>query len=263
VDAPVPDGPPVARDLRIRFFGALSRPEAAGGDTVVLVREALVQRSGAIHEELTPGDMPMFEQLVDAHGHVLQTASGPAHVPGFNAGRTGAGTRCVGCHIGHTSIAVPVSYAVGKRFNAATSAEVEATSEMPGTRAQALVDRRAHGAWERVAWVANGTQGEAATLRWRFPLAVDSLVIHGVASNPESGTDAGSAACDVTLFLGERIVRVVHPSIPVVAGDNRLGLEGVIADRIELRPLGPLARIGGTPRIGLAEVEVMARIPED
>jgi hypothetical protein len=48
-----------------------------------------------------------------------------------------------------------------------------------------------------------------------------------------------------------------------VAGDNRLGLEGVIADRIELRPLGPLARIGGTPRIGLAEVEVMARIPED
>ena len=128
VDFPIPDGPPVARDLKIRFYVAYSRPAAAGGDTVVLLREAEVMRSGAIHEETTPGDLPMFEQLIDAHGHVLQMTSGPAHVPGFNAGRTGAGTRCVGCHIGHTAIEAPLSYAMGKRFNAATSAQVTATT---------------------------------------------------------------------------------------------------------------------------------------
>ncbi len=263
VDFPVPDGPPITRDLRIRFFAALSRPRAAGGDTAVLVREATVQRGGAIHEEQIPGDVPMFEQLIDAHGHVLQTASGPAHVPGFNAGRAGAGTRCVGCHVGHSSIAVPLSYAAAKRFNAATSAEVTATSEAPGTRARALVDRRTRGPWDRVAWVARGTRGEAATLRWPFALAIDSLLIYDVA--PDSDTDAAAApeSCDVTLFNGGRSVAVLHTPLASGAGATGLSCGGVMADRIELRPSGGSRRIGGVPRVGLAEVEVRARIPED
>jgi hypothetical protein len=48
----------------------------------------------------------MFEQVVDRSGHVLMSASGPAHVAGFNASAPGE-RRCVGCHVGHSALPVP------------------------------------------------------------------------------------------------------------------------------------------------------------
>jgi hypothetical protein len=263
VDVPIPDGPPIARDLKIRFYAAYSRPLAAGGDTVALLREAVVTRSGAIHEETIPGDLPMFEQLVDAHGHVLQTASGPAHVPGFNPGRTGAGTQCVGCHIGHTAIDAPLTYALGKRFNAATSAAVTATSEGLGSRARAIVDRRTRGPWSEVAWVAKGSARESATLRWAFALAVDSLRIYGLRPDAAAESHVVVAGCDVTLRRAGRVVKTLHLARPFEPSGTGIACGGVLADSIELRPLGPGGASANSTRVGLAEVEAMARIPED
>ena len=57
-----------------------------------------------MNEAGLPADTPMFEQLVDASGRVLLTARGPAHVAGLNAGVTGLTTRCVGCHVGHSTL---------------------------------------------------------------------------------------------------------------------------------------------------------------
>ena len=263
VDAPVPDAPAVQRDLKIRFFAAFSRPELPSGDSVAFLRVADVTRSGAIHEETIPGDIPMFEQLIDAHGHVLETASGPAHVPGFNAGRTGAGTRCVGCHVGHTTIEVPQSYAAAKRFNAAPSATVTATSVAPGTTARALVDRRTRGSAQQVAWIAAGAERETATLRWTIPLAIDSLVLYGVRPDVAAGTDLTLAGCDVALRLRGAVVKLLHVTQPIAVGGTALGAGGVIADEAELRPIRQGGGIAGVPRVGLAEVEAVARIPED
>src|SRR5207244_13193790 len=123
LNAPIPDAPPLGQGLRIRFYATLSRPGSAAGDTVVLLREAPVDRDGAVHETELPADTPMFEQLIDAHGRVVRSASGPAHVPGFNSGRFGTGTKCVGCHIGHSVIPVARSAFEGSRFNASPSAE--------------------------------------------------------------------------------------------------------------------------------------------
>ena len=89
VDAPFPDGVPAVRGARIRFFAVLSRPEAVGGDSLVLVRESEVNLEGGVHEHGMPADTPLFEQLVDSKGRVLRSSSGPAHVPGFNSGRLG------------------------------------------------------------------------------------------------------------------------------------------------------------------------------
>jgi hypothetical protein len=50
----------------------------------------------------------MFEQVVDARGRLLRSASGPAHVAGFNASAPGE-RRCVGCHVGHSAIPVPAA----------------------------------------------------------------------------------------------------------------------------------------------------------
>jgi hypothetical protein len=205
----------------------------------------------------------MFEQLVDAHGHVLRSVSGPAHVPGFNAGRTGGGTKCVGCHIGHTAIPVADSYAMGKRFNAATSATVTATSFAPGSNPRGAVDRRTRGDWRQVAWVAAGDDPQAVTLTWEFPIAIDSLVVYALRPDAAAGTDATLAGCDATLRRGGVVVKTVHFAGPVAVSGSAFSLGGAVGDVLELRPVGARGRIGGAPRAGVAEIEARARIPED
>lgn len=102
-------------DARIRFFALLARPAREGGDTAVLVREVPVGRNGEVNESGLPADMPLFEQLIDSHGHVLMTAHGPAHVAGSNAGVAGLATRCVGCHLGHSTLPVPAARVAVRR----------------------------------------------------------------------------------------------------------------------------------------------------
>ncbi len=99
----LPPGPRPVPGARIRFYGTLARPGAAGGDTVALVREAAVGAGGRVDEAGLPAGLPMFEQLVDREGRVLRTAHGPAHVAGLNAGSPGGVSRCIGCHSGHST----------------------------------------------------------------------------------------------------------------------------------------------------------------
>jgi hypothetical protein len=107
------DGPPGAATrgaarrtpgARLRFFATLARPEREGGDSAFLVREVPVSPSGEVNERNLPAGVPMFEQLVGPDGRVLMTAHGPAHVAGFNAGANGVASRCVGCHLGHSTL---------------------------------------------------------------------------------------------------------------------------------------------------------------
>lgn len=105
-EAPIPRAPRPVADLTVRFFAALSRPEAPGADSVVLLRTARISPSGEIDVDGLPVDVPMFEQVVDANGRVLMSESGPAHVAGFNASAPGE-RLCVGCHVGHSAIPVP------------------------------------------------------------------------------------------------------------------------------------------------------------
>ncbi len=105
---------PRTQGARIRFFATLARPEREGGDSAVLIREAPIGPGGEVNESGLPADTPMFEQLVDARGQVLMTAHGPAHVAGLNAGVAGYTTRCVGCHLGHSTLPVPSSAGIRK-----------------------------------------------------------------------------------------------------------------------------------------------------
>ncbi len=92
-----------AGPLRLRFWAALPRAGAPPFDTLVLVREVPVGADGRVDERGLPAGVPMFEQLVDAAGHVLRSAHGPAHVAGYNAGVPGGTSRCAGCHAGHSA----------------------------------------------------------------------------------------------------------------------------------------------------------------
>jgi hypothetical protein len=114
------DGPPgsAARGAaprtagaRLRFFATLARPERAGGDSAILMREVPVKPTGEVNEYWLPADIPMFEQLVGPDGRVLMTAHGPAHVAGSNAGTAGFASRCVGCHLGHSTLPLELARA--------------------------------------------------------------------------------------------------------------------------------------------------------
>lgn len=104
--SPTRGAPPRTAGARIRFFATLSRPEHEGGDSAFLLREAPVGARGEVNERGLPAGVPMFEQLVDSTGRVLMTAHGPAHVAGSNPGVEGRASRCVGCHLGHSTLPV-------------------------------------------------------------------------------------------------------------------------------------------------------------
>jgi hypothetical protein len=105
--APAKAAPPRVAGARIRFYAAPLVSSEADRDTAVLIRETPIRSDGSIEERGLPADVPLFEQLVDAHGRVLFSAHGPAHVAGFNAGTPGGESRCLGCHLGHSAIRIP------------------------------------------------------------------------------------------------------------------------------------------------------------
>jgi hypothetical protein len=246
-------------DLRIRFYAALSRPGAVGGDTVVLLRETAVTRSGAVHEHELPADTPLFEQLVDAQGKVLRSVMGPAHVPGFNAGRYGHGTKCVGCHIGHSAIPVASSAHEGKRFNASPSAEVTASTVAIGSSAERAIDRRARGT---LGWVAQGNAGERLRLAWRSPIEVDTLVIYAIAPQVTEGTDLRVQEAELAFFREGQQVRTDLVRREIQPSGTRIACQGVRIDALEIRPTKVAGKVQHRSVVGLAEVETRARIVE-
>jgi hypothetical protein len=101
---PFHGAPPRTPGARIRFYAMRARPGGAFGDTAELLREVAIGPKGEVDERGLPAGTPLFEQLVDSTGTVLMTAHGPAHVAGSNAGTAGLVTRCVGCHLGHSTL---------------------------------------------------------------------------------------------------------------------------------------------------------------
>ena len=254
VEAPLADAPPAAVGLRMRFFAALLRPGVEGGDSAVLVREVPLER-GEVDARDLPAGVPMFEQVVRPDGRVLQSAHGPAHVAGFNSG-SGGERRCVGCHIGHSAMAVPASAERARWFNAAPDAQATASSVHAGSGgARAAVDRRSRGAAN--GWCAAGGAGEQwLRLSWPLALEVGELVLHG----PDAAPGATGAAwpCELRLLRAGRVVATAHAAAPQRRG-TRVRLTPVSVDAIELRFAG--AGRGARHAPALAEVEVLARLP--
>ena len=262
LDSVFPDASPLQRGVRIRFYATIARVGAAGGDTAVLVRESAVDPDGGVHEDDLPADTPMFEQLVDAHGHVLRSAMGPAHVPGHNFARAGTGTKCVGCHSGHSALTVPPNYSSARWTNASPSAEVSATSAAPGCRARAAVAPyprapRADSVGRRL------RSGEALTLRWASPIDVSAVVLYACRADAASRTDLRLQTCEVRLFLGDREVERTVLSQGISPAGTRASCNDVETDRIEIRPLKSTGRVFGRAAVALAEVETIARLDEN
>jgi hypothetical protein len=263
VDGVFPDAVPMQRDVRIRFFATLSRPERAGGDTIVLLREEPVRPNGGVHVDNLPGDVPGFEQLVDARGNVLQSQLGPAHVPGSNFAPAGSGTKCVGCHAGHSALPVPPNYSSARWTNAAPSARALAIGPGGEREVRGAVDRRTLGDPDRVAWVSDDPLGEKLQLRWRSPIEVREVVLYALRADRVRHTNTVVSECELSLFDGDREVerRVLREALSPLG--THASCNGGRVDRLELRLLRWDGRILGREAAGLAELEIIARLIED
>jgi hypothetical protein len=262
VDAAIPNAPPLQKGLRIRFFSVVARPGAAGGDSLVFLREEPLDPSGAVHVDDIPADSPAFEQLVDAEGRVVRSTRGPAHVAGFNFSRLGAGTKCVGCHTGHSTLPVPTNNWRAKWFNAAPSAEVTVSSLGAGS-ATAAVDRRTLGPVSEVAWVAASTHDEHLRLAWKTAVEVKSLVLYSVHSESAEGTNQRIREVLVTFFRGDREVKRLVVRRELSPKGTRIDCEPVQVDAVVISPTRVTGLVQRRPQVALAEVEAIARLPED
>jgi hypothetical protein len=261
VDAPIPNALPIQRGVKIRFYAPLPRPLAEGGDTLVLVHEAPVTPQGAVHVDAAPSDLPMFEQLVDAQGRVLRSAHATAHVPGFNYTRPGAGTKCVGCHAGHSAIRVPASAGEAEWTNVAPGARVTASSELRGTPgAAAAVDRRTVGEPTEVVWMADGADHEWLRLEFPEPVELRAAVLYGMRMKTKEGGPLVVRRSELVLFEKGRERKHVPVDRALSPEGTRVELGGTRIDALEFRPLAIEGKFRGRALAALAEIETIARI---
>jgi hypothetical protein len=303
VDAPIPDAPKIAADSRIRFFLNFQRKNSLGRDPAILYREARLTPQGAVHEHDIPAEVPMFEQLIDADGKVITTPAGKAaHVTGMNFARQGEGTKCVGCHAGHSVIAVPKNGADAEWFNVATSATVTASSEwksgnpgtpastnessaaesagrpnatapagatslasaagVPGPSAARVVDRRARSDSIGVAWIAAGDRDESVLLEWELPVEVTSLVLYGVHPNPAAGTDLRLENCRIELLRDDIVIESVSKTGRIAPEGTTITVPKTVIDAARVTVTKSKGRVLHQQVTGLAEIEVIARIAD-
>ncbi|MEO5989150.1 MAG: hypothetical protein ABIU54_03210 [Candidatus Eisenbacteria bacterium] len=261
VDAPFPDAPRPQRDVRIRFLVALSRPARAGGDTLVRVSEVPLSPQGAVHVDAVPAEVPTFEQLVDSKGRVLRSVSGPAHVAGFNFTRPGAGTKCVGCHTGHSAIRVPDSAAEGEWTNLSPASRVTASSVIAASDGpQGAVDRRTLGDPTQHAWVAEASTGQWLRLQWETPVDTRAVVLYALRASAKDGGLIRVRRSELALFLQGRQVGKVPIQQEWRPEGTRVAFPTTRIDALEIRPIVVEGRFRKRPAAALAEIETIARL---
>jgi hypothetical protein len=267
VDQPITDAPPITKNARIKFFLNFQRKDTLGLDSAILFQNLPIDYAGGIHFENAPADVPMFEQVVDSNGKVVHgTKNQVAHVTGMNYGRPGTGTKCVGCHAGHTTIPVPPTVAEGEFFNTSTSAAVTQSSfrfvndtiQFPGKR---VVDRKARNDTLLVNWIAAGANSEFVDLKWYLPIDVRDVVIYNIKPNPLNGTNIQVTDCELFLYLSG--IEVKHiTSTGIISGNGTdINIPDLPkADELKVIVKSFTGQITGQTVAGLAEIETIARI---
>ncbi len=261
VDEPLPDAPKIVQGAKVRFYMNIQRKNADGKDVALLFKELPVDEDGGIREPTAPAEVPLFEQLVDSRGKLLITSSGKiAHVSGLNSERKGAGTKCVGCHTGHSLIEVPPNNALSQWFNAATSAHASASSEWEehGIRYHAarVIDRQVELGKDTAMWISAPSKTAWLTLTWELPILAREITLYPVSSSSKK-----------SVIVAERTVK--NGRIELFYNANKVK-EFALADARLLRlevgdiPINKLMvrlESDSISHFGLGEIEVIARLP--
>ncbi len=269
VDSIIADAPPVGSAAKIRFFTDFQRTSPGSFpnlDWPILLAEMTIAPDGSVTNNAAPANLPLFEQLRSPNGTVpvergLEGAA--AHVAGMNFGKPGEVQRCVGCHSGHTMIAVPTNDADALFSNVAPSAAVAVSSSRDASQNRGLVDRKVMtGEIWRYWNSANGqTQGQWVQLTFPVPVTVRTVRLY----NPRSGDEANSSlqvqGTNVRLYSDAGATQQVAAQSSgalAVTGTN-VAFSDVKARVVRVEITGMSGTFYGSQLAGLAEVEVIAR----
>ncbi len=267
VDQYMPDAPKITKNAVLHFFLNFQRMNGQGLDTAIYLTSTPVQYSGQLNFDFAPADVPMFEQVVDSAGKVITNSNNQAaHVLGLNYGRSGIGTKCVGCHAGHTTIKLPYTISEGQFFNTSTSAQVTQSSflyindslQYPGKR---VIDRKARNDTLTVNWIANGTSNEFVELSWDLPVDVRRVILYNIYTNPATNTNISVTDCEIALYYQNNQVGDIA-STGVLANDGTTVTIPQITkiDKMRVIVKSFAGLVNGQSHAGLAEVETNARI---
>jgi len=267
VDVPIPNAPPVGERLTIEFYFNYQRQSATGRDPPLLIDALEISPSGRI-EKMAPAGVPLFEVLRRPDGSVALGRDGQIfHVAGSNFGRAGGTARCVGCHAGHSQIAVPED---PRWTNLAPSAVVHASSRRIFGRLNFrdfgelnLVDRRT-GAPETEWSGEEGASTPGFDLRWNTVLRGRELVLYGT-SHGEGPIGVRNQVVRglsvMTSLRGEVkesfvVAEEIHPEGTRVDLDPNLEFDRL---SISIAAESVTGLYEGREGAALAEVEVVAR----
>ncbi|MCZ6795723.1 MAG: hypothetical protein O7J95_19120, partial [Planctomycetota bacterium] len=173
VDLDIANAPPVGRKLAIEFFMNPQRTSPSIADPPIRLHRVDVPADGRVEVEL-PGGVPLFEVLRLADGDLPVGRDGQIfHVGGMNFGVAGETARCVGCHAGHSLLAVEQDEAAWS--NIAPGADIVASSARGRGRAADLLDRSTSPS-ARV-WAAREASA-TVELTWSSAVRARQLAVH-------------------------------------------------------------------------------------
>ena len=268
VDAPIENAPPITKNARIRFFLQFQRTDENGQDPPILFRDHLIQYDGAVIQGDIPSNVSMFEQITDSVGNVLVNREGnPAHVTGMNFGIDGSGTKCVGCHAGHTLIDVPINNTLGEFTNVSTSATTTQSSYHSQNSidytGDGVVDRKARNNDLKVNWIAgSNVPGQYVELKWDLHIDVKSLKLYNILPNPGTNTNIQVNDCEVFMYDFDSILVEHVPSTgPLTTDGLKLNFpDWPTINKIKVVVKDYTGTVNNLDLPGLAEVETEARI---
>lgn len=266
VDAPIVDAPRIAKNAKFRFFLNFQREDPDGKDLPILFREIALDRDGKIAEGDIPANISMFEQMIDSSGNIMNNRKGEfAHVPGLNFGNNGSGTKCVGCHAGHTMITVPNNVTEGSFTNLSTSADVRESSYkyFNGTefKGQNAVDRKAHNPDLKVNWIANGSTNEYVVLKWEIPIDIRKLTLYDIQPNSSNSTNIHVTDCEIFFYKNNTEVNHITSTGPLNLNGSIVQVSPITTvDSIKIIVKSYSGLINNESVAGLAEIETDARV---
>ncbi len=263
VDVDIASAMPVGSAGTIRFYIDHQRTSAGFPERLdwpILLDEAAVDPDGAVVTQ-APANVPLFEQIrtpqpdytVPLAGKTFPAEeNGAAHVAGHNFGRPGDNARCVGCHAGHTMIAVPATNEAAKWTNLAPGAQVSVSSTSSGA-GNGLIDRRVYlGYGDNRHWVGSSTANQWVQLVFPVPVTVRMVRPY----NLPQGYNIQVQNATIRLFSDAAATNEIASK--TTGALSSAGTDVAFADvtarvvRIEFNSVNGSAA-------GLAEVEVIAR----
>jgi len=267
IDNPMQDAPPITKNAVIKFFLNFQRLDSLGKDSALFLTQVPVNYAGTISLDFAPAEVSMFEHVVDSTNKIIKGFNGQtAHVTGFNYGRQGIGTKCVGCHAGHTTIPVPPTITEGQFFNTSTSAIVTQSSfkyindslQFPGKK---VIDRKVQNDTLMVNWISNGTINEYINLKWDVPLDIRWIKLYNVMTNFSNNTDIQVTDCEIIVkYLSNEIFRISSTG-PISVNGSQFNIPNFLKfDEIRVIVKSYTGLVNGENHSALAEVETNARI---